>query len=226
LDLDIFRLPALKSSFMSQMLVLSILDLALIRYALGMVGVSVDQGKLSLFAHVVFLPGLRFAAAPVGNLRFAPPQPPPAPPAMQRATVKEPSCPQAGKAANQNEDCLFLNVQRPESVPLATRLPVLLHIHGGGFEAGSSKDNDPAALISLGESHDQPVVVVRINYRLGLLGFLAGSELQTARDADSNNVGLNRGFQDMKMAIEWVQSHIAVFGGDPSKITIWGQSAG
>lgn len=212
---------------MSQMLVLSTLDLVLIRSAPGMVSVFAKLGEaFSEIDHAILSTGLRFAAAPVGTLRFAPPQPPPIPPAKQLATVKEPSCPQAGSADSQNEDCLFLNVQRPDNVSLATKLPVLVHIHGGGFETGSSKDNNPAAMIALGASHNQPIVVVRINYRLGLFGFLAGSEMQTARDANSSNVGLNRGFQDMKMAIDWVISHIAVFGGDPSRITIWGQSAG
>jgi acetylcholinesterase len=170
--------------------------------------------------------GLRYAAAPIGNLRFAPPQPPPTPPATKRATAKKAMCPQGGSIDLQNEDCLYLNIQRPARVNLATKLPVLVFIHGGGFESGSGNQNSPAAMIELGAAYGQEAVVVRINYRLGLFGFLAGTELEAERDDNANNVGLNRGFQDMGMAMKWVQAHIEAFGGDSTKITIWGQSAG
>lgn len=137
-----------------------------------------------------------------------------------------PRCPQSGSTDNQNEDCLFLNIQRPQSPPLSQKLPVLVFFHGGGFETGSGNDNDPAKMIRVGIQHDQPVMVVRINYRLGLFGFLASSELEQERDKDASNVALNRGFRDMKRATLWVQKHIHAFGGDADKLTIWGQSAG
>jgi len=98
--------------------------------------------------------------------------------------------------------------------------------HGGGFESGSGNDNDPKALIQVGSQYNQSVVVVRINYRLALLGFLASEELDKRRDKDPRNIALNAGFKDMKKATAWVKKHIDAFGGDADKLTIWGQSAG
>ena len=135
-----------------------------------------------------------------------------------------PICPQSGPVEKQNEDCLFLNIQRPTKHPLDKKLPVLVFFHGGGFESGSGNSNDPKALIEIGEANEQPTMIVRINYRLALLGFLASEEMRT--NQNSSNIALNRGFRDMKMATEWVANHIASFGGDPDRITIWGQSAG
>jgi para-nitrobenzyl esterase len=171
--------------------------------------------------------GIRYAAAPIGQLRFAPPQAPPVPShTTQLATVMGSRCPQSGSVSLQDEDCLFLNIQRPRHVPLARKLPVLVFFHGGGFESGSGNDNDPTALLEIGEKYKTPVLIVRISYRLALFGFLASSQMQQARDDNPNNVGLNLGFRDMKAAVEWVSGHIGAFGGDASQITIWGQSAG
>jgi carboxylesterase type B len=135
-------------------------------------------------------------------------------------------CPQAGSTDDQDEDCLFLNIQRPTTEANSKKLPVLVFFHGGGFESGSGNVNDPSDLIEIGKKYKQPVLVVRINYRLGLFGFLASSELEKERNSDPKNVALNLGFQDMKRAILWVKEHIDAFGGDAERLTIWGQSAG
>ncbi|UZJ53411.1 hypothetical protein CBS101457_002731 [Exobasidium rhododendri] len=171
--------------------------------------------------------GIRYAAAPVGNLRFAPPQLPPSPGKTYAASTPPSVCAQSGSTStSQSEDCLYLNIQRPQSIPLTTKLPVLVHFHGGGFEGGSGNINDPSDLISLGHNNGQDVVVVRINYRLGLFGFLASGGMATAITSQTTTARLNNGFRDMRAATEWVQSHVDAFGGDATKITIWGQSAG
>lgn len=168
--------------------------------------------------------GVRYAAAPIGSLRFAAPKEAPNPGAVYSANKMRSMCPQGGNMANQDEDCLFLNIQRPKASPLATKLPVLIFFHGGGFESGSGNGNDPKELIRISAEYNQSITVVRINYRLGLLGFMASSEMSNRRGSD--DVALNRGFQDMKMAVQWVKANIDAFGGDGNHITIWGQSAG
>lgn len=157
-------------------------------------------------------------------------------------TAFGPKCSQQGDADEQSEDCLYINVFRPLNPP-STSLPVLFFIHGGGFQSGSGSDYDPTNFIKEGMQNDQPVVVVTINYRLNIFGFLASSDLATLSGLDSSGctarnsncttrnvgsqpVGINLGFQDMKMGIQWTHDNIDAFGGDPTKITIWGQSAG
>ena len=154
--------------------------------------------------------GVRYAAAPVGPLRFARAQPPQPwtepPPALP--TV----CPQFGADGGVfgNEDCLTLDVWVPLQSP-AKPLPVMVWIHGGGFTAGSGFLND-AALPSRG------VIVVAINYRLAALGFLA----HPALGADSGNAAID----DQRFALQWVRDNVAAFGGDPQRVTIFGESAG
>ncbi|KAJ7133522.1 alpha beta-hydrolase [Mycena epipterygia] len=115
-----------------------------------------------------------------------------------------------------DEDCLFLNVHTPTAATARSRLPVIVYIHGGGYDAGNISlypTQDFVALSHLG------VVAVSIQYRLGVFGFLAGEEVKRGGD-------LNAGLLDQNFALQWVQEHISVFGGDPTKVTIWGQSAG
>lgn len=192
--------------------------------------ISAHDGSTSYVGHcrhsVCSWYGIRYAAPPVGDLRFAPPQQASNPGSIVQTNTKGPRCPQSGSINQQDEDCLFLNIQRPRHSSLDSKLPVLVFFHGGGFETGSGNDNDPTAFINIASASRLPIVVVRINYRLGLLGFLASQEMESERDSNPNNIGLNRGFQDMKMATEWVKDHISAFGGDPQRITIWGQSAG
>jgi para-nitrobenzyl esterase len=136
-------------------------------------------------------------------------------------------CPQAGATStSMDEDCLFLNIQRPSGIPLTTKLPVLVFFHGGGFESGSGNLYDGTNFIAIGQEYDQNVMVVRINYRLGLLGFLASSSIATQINANNTSARFNNGFRDMKAATDWVKAHVAAFGGDDARITIWGQSAG
>ncbi|KAG0207877.1 hypothetical protein BGX28_001026 [Mortierella sp. GBA30] len=165
--------------------------------------------------------GIRYAKAPVGPLRFAAPAP------ITTswlnavdATAPGNKCPQLGDIPGGNEDCLFLNVFTPKlNADDKSLLPVMFYLHGGSFTTGTGSDPafNPANIASRGQ-----VVVVTINYRLGLLGFLERV------DAGINRSTLpgNQGVRDMLVALKWVQSHIADFGGDASKVTIFGESAG
>jgi para-nitrobenzyl esterase len=152
--------------------------------------------------------GLRFAPQPT---RWAAPGPLTPWTTMFEATVEGNACPQPRAVANPSEDCLNLDVQVPANRG-ADRLPVMLEIHGGGFIVGTAAANG-ANLVTNGN-----VVYVTINYRLGILGFMAHQGL----GANSGDYGL----QDQQEAMRWVQRNIAQFGGDPNNVTIFGQSAG
>jgi para-nitrobenzyl esterase len=152
--------------------------------------------------------GIPYAAAPVGSLRWAPPQPHAAWTAPLAATAFGSECRKPTVPAS-SEDCLFVNVWKP---PGGSHLPVLVHIHGGGFFGGSG-NGDNTLLATTGHE-----VVVSMNYRLGIYGFLANSAL----GAHSGDYGL----QDQQAALQWVQDNIAAFGGDPGNVTIFGESAG
>ncbi|KAJ7698640.1 alpha/beta-hydrolase [Mycena rosella] len=114
-----------------------------------------------------------------------------------------------------DEDCLFLNVHIP-SAPSAAALPVIVYIHGGGYDAGNISIYPTQDFVSLSAGG---VVAVSVQYRLGLFGFLAGKKV-------AEGGALNAGLLDQNFALQWVQKYIAHFGGDPGKVTIWGQSAG
>jgi para-nitrobenzyl esterase len=151
--------------------------------------------------------GIPYAAAPVGDLRWASPQPPTPWTSPLAATAFGSSCTFGGSGS---ENCLFLNVTRPNDG--STALPVLVHIHGGAFIGGSG-NGDYTLLANTGHE-----VVVSINYRLGIFGFLAGKQF-------GDHSG-DWGLQDQQAALRWVQQNIANFGGDPSNVTIYGESAG
>jgi para-nitrobenzyl esterase len=169
--------------------------------------------------------GIPFAAPPVGDLRWRPPQPAPRWSGARDATAYGSACMQkpgislenGGDPGPLNEDCLYLNVWTPRAEPGA-RLPVMVWIHGGAliFGAGSLPlyDGEPLAR--------QGVVVVTLNYRLGPLGFFA----HPALDKAAPNGPANFGLLDQIAALQWVRRHIASFGGDPSNVTVFGQSAG
>jgi para-nitrobenzyl esterase len=175
--------------------------------------------------------GIPYAAAPIGGLRWRPPQPVVPWQGILEMTHFAPAClqplPAPGSfyqkeffptSERQSEDCLYLNVYAP-SHPGADRLPVMVWFHGGGFTQGSGSlpSFDGEALAKRG------IVLVTINYRLGPLGFMTHPEL----DAESpNHVSGNYGLLDMVAALRWVQANIAGFGGDPRNVTIFGQSAG
>lgn len=122
-----------------------------------------------------------------------------------------------------SEDCLYLNVFVPMEARNTSRLPCLVWIHGGGYEFGSSNMYDPTKLTSFLRSQKSPSVLVTFNYRLNVFGFLGSDHL---RPLDALHSTGNYGLQDQRMALQWVQDNIMAFGGDPSKVMIFGQSAG
>ena len=161
--------------------------------------------------------GIPYAVPPVGNLRWTPPQAYGTfPGGTFHATQFGNICPQAsGNTVVGNEDCLYLNVFTPLSASSGSGLPVMVWIHGGGLIEGSSNAYNPIWLVQQG------VIVVSLNYRLGYLGFFA----QTAIDGEGHESG-NYGLMDQQLALQWVQTNISAFGGDPTHVTIFGQSAG
>jgi para-nitrobenzyl esterase len=168
--------------------------------------------------------GIRFAAPPVGSLRFRPPVPPSPWTGVAPALDFAPACPQLVEidpTENNNsvmaEDCLAVNVWTPRTDQ--TKRPVMVWIHGGGFISGSARNTwyDGAALAARGN-----VVVVTLQYRLGAWGFLDLSKLGGKDYAESGNLGL----LDQIAALEWVRRNIGSFGGDPDNVTLFGQSAG
>ena len=163
--------------------------------------------------------GIPFARPPIGALRWMPPQPVAKWTGMRKAYKFSPTCAQVttlGPFAgppNSNEDCLYLNVFTADT---KAKQPVLVWIHGGGYFDGASNDYDPSKLVTKGK-----LVVVTLNYRLNLFGFLA----HPALDAEGHAFG-NYGLMDMQAALKWVKQNIAAFGGDPGNVTLGGQSAG
>ncbi|MBB5211194.1 carboxylesterase/lipase family protein [Microbulbifer hydrolyticus] len=161
--------------------------------------------------------GIPYAEPPLGDLRFAPPQPAAAHTGVLQASDFGPNCAQAGGVmggASDSEDCLYLNVYTPEE---SENLPVMVWIHGGAFISGSGgEEYTPARLVA------EDMVVVTLNYRLGALGFLAHPTLTAEQSGSSGAYGL----LDQKLALEWVQANIAEFGGNPNNVTIFGESAG
>ncbi|KAF5360988.1 hypothetical protein D9756_005145 [Leucocoprinus leucothites] len=199
------------------------------------VGYAKYQGTVNHDTGNVEFLGIRYAAAPTDAMRWREPQPPQSTPGVQLADTPPYTCMQAGNGANKvspfldnnsvsrretspkvpppSEDCLFLNIAAPSS---AKNLPVIIWIHGGGYTWGDAAHYTPDDLIR--EAGGQVVVVV-IQYRLGVFGFLAGQKVH-------DGGALNAGLLDQQFAFQWVQKHISKFGGDPEKVTIWGQSCG
>jgi para-nitrobenzyl esterase len=167
--------------------------------------------------------GLPYAAPPVGDLRWRPPEPAAAWEGVRQATAFAPACMQTGVSMPgetpplTNEDCLYLNVWSP--VDAVEPLPVIVWIHGGGWTNGSTA----MPLYSGANLAKRGVVFVSIAYRLGPMGFLAHPELSAEGGAEASG---NYGLMDQIAALEWVQANIASFGGDPARVTIAGQSAG
>ena len=171
--------------------------------------------------------GIRYAAPPTGDLRWAPPVAPQAWRKPLDASRPGSACPQSGAPGGiggvvpgVDEDCLFLNVWRPATVgPAATPMPVLVWFHGGGMQSGAANLYRGRWLASRG----RPTIVVTVNYRLNILGFLAHSGL----DAEHPELGSgNYGILDQQFALRWVRDNIARFGGDPERVTIAGESGG
>jgi len=185
---------------------------------------GVVQNRVNIFK------GVLYGAPTDGTRRFLPPSKPALWTGVRDSFELGPSAPQAfrklipelGDAYNPSspmgEDCLRLNVWTP-SLARGGRRPVMVFLHGGGFRSGSGGSilYDGSALA---RKHD--VVVVTLNHRLSLFGFLYLSELAGAQFAEASNVGM----RDIVLALEWVRDNIAGFGGDPGNVTIWGQSGG
>jgi len=165
--------------------------------------------------------GIPYAAPPVGDLRWTPSQSYGRWHGVFEATQLGDECPQLDPFGNHlgNEDCLFLNVYTPGLKKKRREhdgLPVMVWIHGGSLTGGAGGRYDPTPLVEKGN-----VIVVTINYRLGLLGFFA----HPAIDRESHLNG-NYGLMDQQFALQWVQRNIEAFGGDPDRVTIFGESAG
>jgi para-nitrobenzyl esterase len=160
--------------------------------------------------------GVPYAAPPTGELRWEPPAPAEPWQDTLEATAPGPRCPQhavlSGDDVAQSEDCLYLNVTVPESANAASELPVMVWLHGGGFVEGSADEYDPHRLAVA-----EDVVVVTVNYRLGVFGNFGHPDLD-----DSGAFGL----LDQQAALRWVRDRIDAFGGDAENVTVFGQSAG
>ena len=170
--------------------------------------------------------GVRYAAPPVGDLRWRAPEPAAPWAAVVDATHYGTVCPQPvdprmpiDLGAPQGEDCLTLNIWASSETAAGDRKPVMVWIHGGAYIIGSASQPlyDGGVLAGGGE-----VIVVTMNYRLGALGFLDLSEFDRANRRFDSNVGL----RDVLAALRWVRDNIAAFGGDPDRVTLFGESAG
>ncbi|HEY0198764.1 MAG TPA: carboxylesterase family protein [Rhodanobacter sp.] len=185
------------------------------------------KGKLAEFEGVALheFQGIPYAAPPIGQRRWQPPQPAEPWKGVRSADRFAARCMQLPlyddmvfRSNGMGEDCLYLNVWAPASASNA-KLPVLVYFYGGGYSGGdgSEKRYDGASLATKG------IVTVTVNYRLGVFGFLA---LPALAGESPHHAAGNYGLLDQVAALRWVQSNIAQFGGDPSKITIGGESAG
>ncbi len=165
--------------------------------------------------------GIPFAAPPVGRLRWAPPQDVVPWQGVREALQSAPGCVQndygwqTAMAAASSEDCLYLDVRTPSLDP-QKHLPVMIFVHGGANRAGGAVGTVDAGFVTKG------VVIVSIQYRLGVFGFLSHPALTAEGEGASGNYGL----MDQIKALQWVQANIARFGGDPYNVTIVGHSAG
>ncbi|KAI0365187.1 carotenoid ester lipase precursor [Pilatotrama ljubarskyi] len=187
--------------------------------------------------------GIPFAQPPVGKLRLQLPQPIPHFSGTINATTFGPQCiqqtlvpptipsglPDAIRmflmphdtvpGVPESEDCLNINVIVPAGAKPGDKLPVVAWIYGGGYQVGSNAVQPGQNVVNRSIEIGQPIIFVSMNYRLSAFGFLGGRAIQ---EAGLGNLGLH----DQREALRWVQKHISAFGGDPTKVTIWGESAG
>ena len=187
--------------------------------------VNVEQGSLKGIREdgLTVFRGVPFAAPPVGDLRWHPPQPPAKWQGVRPAANFAPQCVQnigsgPDKPPAMSEDCLYLNVWT-QAKSARDRIPVLVWIYGGGFNGGATWI--PTYSGEVLARHG--VVLVSIAYRVGPLGFMAHPELSAE---SPHHVSGNYGLLDMIAALQWIKANIAAFGGDPNKVTIFGESAG
>jgi para-nitrobenzyl esterase len=182
-------------------------------------GKTINNGKVNAFL------GLPYAAPPVGDLRWKAPEPPAKWKGARDATKFGAHCAQGRvfddmifQDSGPSEDCLSLNVYSPADAKDQSKLPVMFWIHGGGYSGGgSSEPRHNGDFLPL-----KGVVLVTVNYRLGVFGFLVTDELAK----EGNGAAGNYGLLDMVAALHWVNANIKNFGGDPGNVTIFGESAG
>ncbi|KAJ7692098.1 Alpha/Beta hydrolase protein [Mycena rosella] len=194
-------------------------------------GYAQYQGTVDTSTNITTFLGIRYAAAPIDELRFRAPQPPTNITRVQQATMQPNRCFQASSGTlptnplrpraievDTGEDCLFLSILFPRDADRVPQrlLPTIVWIHGGGYLAESSSMYRGTDLI---HESNRGVVAIVIQYGLGVFGFLPGQEVK-------KNGTLNAGLLDQDFALRWVNKYIFKFGGDPSKVTIWGESAG
>ncbi len=189
---------------------------------------KVEQGQLqgTKEESLTVYRGIPFAAPPVGELRWRAPRPAARWEGVRRADKFAPECVQGGfgagsgggQAPAMSEDCLYLNVWTPAK-SASERIPVLVWIYGGGFNGGATSIPTYSGEVLARKG----VVLVSIAYRVGSLGFLAHPELSAE---SPEHVSGNYGLLDMIAALQWIKKNIAAFGGDPNKVTIFGESAG
>jgi para-nitrobenzyl esterase len=166
--------------------------------------------------------GVPFAAPPIGPLRWQPPQPMKPWASIRKANTVASSCAQNADLgvfarAGGSEDCLYLNVYRSASATQkGQKLPVFVWIHGGAMQVGQGADYDPAKMALRGKA-----VVVTLNYRLGVFGYFAQKVLDS-----EGHPSANYGLLDQQAALRWIKQNIAAFGGDPTNVTIAGESSG
>ncbi|KAK5988811.1 Lipase 4 [Cladobotryum mycophilum] len=188
------------------------------------VGYAIYQGYYNDTFGLNVWKSIRYAAPPVGKLRWQAPQPPRSncTNCITPAVTQPPVCPQTGaygvpeiygfNSGPGNEDCLYLNVYAP---PGAKDLPVFVWIHGGGNSVFGAV-YDPSVLMN---TNDNGFITVEIQYRLGAFGYLASPDIKA-------HGKLNAGLLDQRFALKWVQDHISRFGGDPTRVTVGGESSG
>ena len=186
---------------------------------------GVVEGSASADSKIRIFKGIPFAAPPVGPLRWKAPQPVASWSGERKALEFGPRCMQGRiysdmvfRDQGPSEDCLYVNVWTP-ATSAGAKLPVMVWIYGGGFAAGSASEprQDGEQLAKKG------VLVVSLNYRLGVFGFFSHPELDKESGHDSSG---NYGLLDQVAALQWVHRNIAAFGGDPNSVTIFGESAG